>query len=252
MRIKPFILFLLIVIMVLPFVVLPFISIVTGYRFPQLWPNDFTFSHWVSLFEQRTDLTDSIVVSLLLSITVALTVTVLGFFTSRHIAYHPHKNRWLLMAYFPFILSPVVFGVLLLYYFINFNLNGQLLGVLIAQILLIYPFTIILFTNFWDERLKAYEDLVTTLGGNVRQTFYKVLLPISKNIILLCLFQTFLLSWFEYGLTSIIGLGKVETLTIKVFYFVGEANIYLAALAACLLILPPIFMLYINKKWVLR
>lgn len=252
MRIKPIILFLLSTILVLPFVVLPFLSLVKGYRFPQLWPDDFTITHWLSLFAQRSDLGRSVGLSALLSFSVALVVTSLGFFTSRHIAYSPFKNRWLSMAYFPFILSPVVYGALLLYYFINFNLNGQLLGVIISQVLLIYPFTVILFTNFWDHRLKAFEELSVTLGGTQWQTFYKVLLPLAKKIILLCFFQSFLLSWFEYGLTSIIGLGKVETLTIKVFYFIGEANIYLAALASCLLILPPVLMLYFNKKWVLR
>ncbi len=252
MRIKPILLFLLIILLVLPFVVLPFLSLVKGYRFPQIWPEEFTLTHWGSLFQQRFGLGKSLGLSALLSLSVAVLVTLLGFFTSRHVAYSPYKNRWLLMAYFPFILSPVVYGAFLLYYFIHFNLNGQLLGVIMAQVLLIYPFTIILFTNFWDHRLKAFEELSITLGGTSWQTFYKVLLPIAKKIMLLCLFQSFLLSWFEYGLTSIIGMGKVQTLTINVFYFVGEANIYFAALAACLLILPPVFILYFNKKWVLR
>jgi putative spermidine/putrescine transport system permease protein len=64
----------------------------------------------------------------------------------------------------------------------------------------------------------------------------------------LCFFQSFLVSWFEYGLTQFIGLGKVKTLTVMVFNFINEANLFYAALACVLLVLPPIVLLYMNKK----
>jgi putative spermidine/putrescine transport system permease protein len=75
-------------------------------------------------------------------------------------------------------------------------------------------------------------------------------LPLSKNAITLCFFQVFLVSWFEYGLTNLIGSGKVRTLTVSVFNFVTEANIFYAALSCCLLILPPMLLLYINKRFI--
>jgi putative spermidine/putrescine transport system permease protein len=57
-----------------------------------------------------------------------------------------------------------------------------------------------------------------------------------------------LISWFEFGFTNFIGVGKVQTLTIKVYQFVLEANPYLAALASCLLLFPPILLLWRKKK----
>ncbi len=105
----------------------------------------------------------------------------------------------------------------------------------------------LLFVDYWDARLKALEDLVFTLGGSSSQAYLKVILPVSKNILLLCLFQTFLTSWFDYGLTSVIGVGKIQTLTIKVFQFVGEANPNYAAVSSCLLIVPPMLLLFANK-----
>ncbi|MFT6971628.1 MAG: putative spermidine/putrescine transport system permease protein [Roseivirga sp.] len=250
-RFKPFI-SLLILALALPFFLLPLLSLVTQYRFPQLWPEQFTTQHWVDLFGLQSGLSESAITSTILALSVAAFVTVLGFITSRHVAYHPKKEKLLLLAYLPFILSPVIFGAFLLYYFIAIGLAGKLIGVVIAQVILLYPFSVILFSSFWDQRLKSFEDLTATLGGSQYQTFTRVLLPVSKNIILLCFFQTFLLSWFEYGLTSVIGIGKVETLTMEVFFYVGEANVYFAALASCLLILPPVLLLYINKRFVFR
>jgi putative spermidine/putrescine transport system permease protein len=84
------------------------------------------------------------------------------------------------------------------------------------------------------------------------QTFGKVLLPLAKGMLIICFFQTFLLSWFEYGLTSIIGLGKIQTLTIKVFMYIKEANYFYGALSSCLLVLPPVILLYLNKKYIFK
>jgi len=53
-------------------------------------------------------------------------------------------------------------------------------------------------------------------------------------MLLLCFFQTFLLSWFQYGLTMLVGGGQVKTLPLKVYDFVWEANVFYAALASCL------------------
>lgn len=98
--------------------------------------------------------------------------------------------------------------------------------------------------------MRSMEQLVATLGGNTWQTYIKVLLPVAKGALLVCFFQTFLISWFEYGLTTIIGVGKVQTLTVKVFQYISEANIFYAALASCLLVAPPIVLLWINKRFV--
>ncbi len=69
-------------------------------------------------------------------------------------------------------------------------------------------------------------------------------------MLLICFFQTFLISWFQYGLTLLIGAGKVQTLPIKVYDYVNEANIFYAAMASCLLILPPAALLWVNKRFV--
>jgi putative spermidine/putrescine transport system permease protein len=48
----------------------------------------------------------------------------------------------------------------------------------------------------------------------------------------------------------LIGVGKVQTLTVRVFEYVNEANSYLAALSGVLLFVPPLLLLYVNKRFV--
>lgn len=181
---------------------------------------------------------------------MAAIVTLASFITSKHIAFSRWREQWLLLAYAPYVFAPVILGACLQFFFLKFGLSGNIYGVLLAQLFITYPFGIILFSGFWNQQMRAMEQLVATLGGNTLQTYIKVLLPIAKGALLICFFQTFLISWFEYGLTVIIGVGKVQTLTVKVFQYVNEANIFYAALASCLLVVPPIILLWLNRKFI--
>jgi putative spermidine/putrescine transport system permease protein len=226
------------------------LSLASQWQFPEILPRHLSFANWLGMFSTQKELLRSFILSLTVAVTVAFSVTALGFVTCRFIAYHRHRRYLLLLAYFPFILSPVIYAAFIYFYFVKFGLTGNLGGVILGQLIVAYPFSVILFGGYWNERLKALEDLVATLGGNARQTFLRVLVPISKGMLLVCFFQTFLISWFEYGLTSLIGVGKIQTLTIKVYQYLSEANIYYAALSSCFLMLPPALLLWVNKKFV--
>jgi putative spermidine/putrescine transport system permease protein len=139
-----------------------------------------------------------------------------------------------------------------MYLFLTMDLAGSIPGVILAHVMFAYGFSIIFFNAFWNARLKAMEDLVYTLGGTSAEAYRKVLLPVSTETLLICFFQTFLISWFQYGLTLLVGAGKVQTLPLKVFDFVNEANMYYAALASCLIVVPPLVLLWANKRFVFR
>lgn len=233
-----------------PFAYLLVLSLATSWRFPEIFPRHLSFTNWQGLFAGQKNLLRSFALSIGVSTAVAFSVTAAGFITSKHIAYHRHRGHLLLLAYFPFILSPVIYAAFIYFYFVTFGLTGNAGGVILGQILIAYPFSVILFSGYWNAPLKALEDLVATLGGNALQTYLKVLVPMAKGMLLVCFFQTFLISWFEYGLTSLIGVGKIQTLTLKAFQYLNEANVYYAAVSGCLLLAPPTFLLWINKRFI--
>lgn len=247
---KSFVLSLLVILIFFPFVYMVLLSLAAEWRFPQLLPAYFGSRNWQQVLSSETGLLHSFLLSVLISFSVATVSTATGFVISRTVAYHRRKHLWTMLTYFPYILAPVVFAACLSYFFLKLGLFGSATGVILAQFMVAFPYALIFFSSFWDEKTSSLEDLVVTLGGNRRQTFFRVLLPIAKGLLLICFFQTFLISWFEYGLTSIIGVGKVQTLTIKVFLFIKESNFYYGALSCCLLIFPPVLLLYINKRYV--
>jgi len=247
---KPFFLTAFVILILFPFIYLGLLSFFTDWQFPNIIPGYFGLKNWEAIFSSSSGLLASFSQSVIISISVATSSTLLGFLISRSVAFHPKKKLLTLISYFPYILSPVVFAACLSFFFIKFNLFGKLTGVIIAQFMVTFPYALIFFSSFWGKKIRDMQDLVATLGGNSLQAFTKVLLPMAKGMLLVCFFQTFLISWFEYGLTSVIGVGKVQTLTIKVFLFIKEANFYYGALSCVLLIIPPVILLYINKRYV--
>ncbi|WP_138431017.1 ABC transporter permease [Fodinibius saliphilus] len=239
-------------IFIFPVAYLLLLSFAEIWLFPNTLPTSLTIDRWHALFTERNNLFSSLLLSLTVAITVATLATLSGFYTSKQIAYHRSRKLWMRLSYFPFVLAPVIYAAVLYYYFIELNLAGSLLGVIVGHLLIAFPYSVILLSGFWSNHTQKIEQLVQTLGGNRWQTYKDVFFPMAQGLLVVCFFQTFLISWFEYGLTTIIGVGKVQTLTLKVFQYINEANFYNAALASSLLVLPPVILLYFNKKYLFQ
>lgn len=233
-----------------PFFFLLMLSAGRRWPYPALAPQEWTLDNWLSITVVQGGLGESLLLSLALSLSIATAATLGSFWVSKQAAYHRWRRRWLVLAYLPYIFAPVILAACLQYFFIRSGLSGRVGGVALAQLFITFPYGLIFFASFWTERMLALEQLIATLGGNSWQAYTRVLLPVAKGALLTCFFQLFLISWFEYGLTTLIGVGKVQTLTLKVFQYVNEANIFFAALASCLLAAPPIVLLWVNKRYV--
>ena len=59
-------------------------------------------------------------------------------------------------------------------------------------------------------------------------------------MIIVCFVQAALFSWLDYGLVSVIGGGRVRTMTVMLFGFLREANVNQAAQSAIVLLLPTV------------
>ncbi|AKD05153.1 hypothetical protein POKO110462_14260 [Pontibacter korlensis] len=236
----------------LPFLFFGLLSVGQAWFYPSILPQRITLSNWQELLVGQSELQVGLLLSLILGLGVAALATLAGFIISKEIAQAKYRNRWLLLAYWPFVLSPVVLAILVQRFFLLTGMSGEIIGVLLGQLILAFPFAVIFFQSFWSQEVLQLEQQSQTLGASAVYTLQNVLLPLATPMLLICFFQTFLISWFEYGLTQFIGLGKVKTLTILVFKYVNEANIFHAALASLLIMLPPALLLWLNKKFVFR
>lgn len=232
----------------LPVAYLALLSMAGDWAFPKLWPSDFTLETWRRAFGHDENLLGSLVVSTVIALVVATLATTAGIFASRLFAYHRHRGWWVLAAHAPFALSPVILGTCLLFIFIKLGLVGTIAGVVGGQFLFGYGYAVILLIGFWNPRLLALEDLARTLGATRGQVFHRVLLPLARPLLVVCFFQTFLISWFDYGLAAVLGAGKVPVLTLRVYEYLGSGNVRLAAACALVLIGPPLVLLLFNRR----
>lgn len=234
---------------ILPPLVLIYFSFTSHWPLPYILPQNFDPSHWVGVWLGNNGLLNATLLSASIALPVAFFSTILGFITARTLNSSRYKEGLLFWALLPFAMSPVILSLCLLYLFLALNLVGSIGGVFLAQMISSFAYAVIFFTAFWSVRARALEELVYTLGGTTWQAFKGVLIPASIGPLAFCFFQTFLLSWFQYGLPLVIGAGKVQTLPVKVFAYLGEASPHYASMAGVLLILPPVLLLWFNRKY---
>lgn len=220
------------------------LAIASEWPFPQLLPGGIYSTNRFFKFLDST-LLKSIYQSLLLSLTLATLATSTGFFASRYAA------RFSQLALLPFLIAPIILMASLRHFFITIGLNNTWGGVLIGQFFLAYPFAFIFLLPFWSQ--KWHELMITTqeLGATLVQTFTKIIGPIGRPVLTLCFFHTFLISWFDYGTALIIGAGQVKTLTLLIYQYIQEANIFLAARASIIIGFPAFILLIINRQYII-
>lgn len=229
-----------------------YLSIVSAWTFPDLWDAHFTLEYWQKLFQRESDLLGSLLLSIFISSVISIAASTFGFLISRELMFNQKKQRLIQLAFYPYLIAPVVLGAMMQFYFVRWNLAGTLMGVLLAQALFIFPYSVLLMSTFWTDRIRQIAFQASSLGASDWMVNKTILIPMARPWLLLSLVQCFLISWFEYGITQLIGVGKIETLTIKAMFYIKEASPHQAALAACLSVLPVIIILFINQQLIFK
>lgn len=227
-----------------------YLSAIHQWSFPKLWGHSlFTFQHWKHIFGSEHQILEALQVSLVLGFFQMSITNIAGFLTSKFIMFHSKASILLSFSYYPFLITPLIFSFLLLYFFMQFNIAGSLFGVALVQFLLFYPFSVLLHASFWSKELKQLLFQATTLGATSYQVLIRLLLPMARPQLILGALICFLLSWFEYAVVHTIGMAKINTLTINTMIYFKEANPHLGAISALFLLLPYLFIiLYFPKK----
>lgn len=113
MRIVKLGLFLVFAIFLLNIGTLVLLSLGSGWSYPRLLPDQVDGVPWMNLFQSRSGILRSSLVSLGISSIVASVSTILGLWTGVGLR-RARSKVWLYIAYLPFVLSPVTVGLCLL------------------------------------------------------------------------------------------------------------------------------------------
>jgi putative spermidine/putrescine transport system permease protein len=222
-----------------PYVLLGMMSLGSGWTFPRWLPDQIDGRPWGRLLTERDGLLIAVMTSLLLSGAVGVVATGCGWWIGRAVR-RSRAAVWRYLLYLPFVTSPVVMGATLFDLLVRGRLAGSWIGVALVQILFATSFAAIFFCESWTAKGDRLEQLVRTLGGNECAVWRHAIWPRTRGLLIVCFLQTALYSWVDYGLVAIVGGGQIQTITMRLFAYLREANVNQAAMAAIVLVTPAI------------
>lgn len=225
--------------MLAPQLFLLLLSLGTGWSYPGLLPDRLDGGPW-QLLSAFSGLLRAALTGAALSLAAAVLSTLFGLLISRALRSSTGLKRRLSEALLllPFVVSPIVAGVCLFDLAARVGLAGSFTGVLCGHVFFGTATAVAVLSQAWSDQATRQELLVRSLGGGTLAVWRHAVWPHAQGPLLVCMLQTALLSWMDYGIVLQIGGGRVQTLTLRLFALIRESSVNQAALAALLLLLP--------------
>ncbi|MCK4786821.1 MAG: carbohydrate ABC transporter permease [Desulfobacteraceae bacterium] len=165
------------------------------------------------------------------------------------------KNVYI-MGIFSTQMFPVILIVIPIYNIIfGLGLLDKTVGVVLGQIILALPFSLWMLKGYFDNLPVDIEDSARIDGCNLFQTIYKIVLPISAPGILVVAFFSFVVSWGDYLIVSIIAQSQRTATLPLVLQRLGSALTMRwdqVAAATVLTIVPTIILFSFVQKWLVE
>lgn len=149
----------------------------------------------------------------------------------------------LILSMFPSFLSMTAIYTL----FLTLGLVGKPISLIIVYSAGAIPYNTWLVKGYLDGIPKEIDEAAYIDGCRKFQSFFKMILPLSKPIITYCAVSQFMLPWMDYILPNILLSGeKTRTLAVGLFKMIdGKENSYFTTFAAgAVLIAVPITILF--------
>jgi putative spermidine/putrescine transport system permease protein len=192
--------------------------------------------------------------SLVIALVVTLVSIIIGIPAGRAFGLHQFKGK----TFFQFlILAPslipgltVTMGIHIV--FIRNGLADTVLGVMLVHLLKTIPYMVISLTAVFANYEPEFEEQARILGAGYFRTFFIVTIPaIMPGIITGGLFA-FIISWSEYIMSVLIGGGRVITLPLLLFSYVGSGDNMITGALCIVFLIPTIIILIFSSKYLTK
>ncbi|MDE0920861.1 MAG: ABC transporter permease [Arenicellales bacterium] len=204
-----------------------FLPIITSFvfsfnsdRFPSLPLGHFT-THWYRTIFSDSDVWDAFGVSAIVSASVAVLSTFIGFCT----AYTDYrfnfrgKSIYLALALLPPTIPLVIMGLAMLALLSRINMSGEIYSIIVSHVVLCSPFAMAVIRMRLSQIDPDLESAAWNLGASEWRAMHQVILPFCAPAIVsaFCLtaavsFDEFAVSWFVSGLNKTVPVMILEIL----------------------------------------
>jgi len=178
-----------------------FKSNMEAYRFPPTFmPQAPSLSSYFNLFVKNSDFfiyyKNNFIVAGAASVATTLLAICSGYAMSR---FHFKWNRWIVAALLASQMFPVISRMISLYGIMGkIHLINTHIGLILALMAGMLPFTAMLMSSFFDSVPRAIEEAAYIDGAGRLQILWKIVAPLVKPGMLAVIIYAFLLTWDDY------------------------------------------------------
>ena len=181
----------------------------TNYFFPK----EYTFDNYIKLFTEKTPFNfmqwygNTLIVSIVVTIfqTIIVLMTSYALSRLRFKLRKPLMNLILILGMFPGFMSMTAVYFVLKQLSLTKNLAGLVLVYVASSAMQYY-----ICKGFFDTIPKSLDEAARIDGANRHKVFIKIILPLSKPIIIYTILTAFIAPWGEYMFASLLMLGDVD------------------------------------------
>jgi putative spermidine/putrescine transport system permease protein len=193
---------------------------------PHLAPQAYTLRGWNRLFFGHYDVWRVTAHSVALSLVVGALSTVIATMTARALRLYRLPGGRLIegLSMLPVIVPVTVFGMGGHMLFIRLGLNNTVTAVAICHLIIALPFAVRVMLEATNSSSFRFEEQARVLGASPFSAFLHGGLPIIAPGMASALAVSFLFSYTQYFLTSLMGGGKVKTLSVVVMPLIERSD----------------------------
>ena len=223
----------------------------TGWFPPDVVPQSLSGANWQALFAVP-ELSHAFAMSFSIAALVTLLSLVLGLPSAYAIARRSLRHRRLieLIVLMPLMMPSIVLATGLGAVFMRIHLAQTVLGVALAQAIVIMPFTIRVLTATLAGIPQDVLDAARNLGASPTRVAWKVLLPLATPGLFAAALLAFIASLEEFILSFVVGMPAVQTLPMLLWAYLGGRSVIqtYAAVVALTLLAPTLIILFLAER----
>ena len=223
----------------------------TGWFAPDLVPPSLSTHYWQATLQDPSIL-EVFLLSLLIGVLVTVLSSLLALPTAYALARIPFRAKRLIEIFIlaPLIVPGIIIAIGLGTLFLRFGLAYSVLGVVLVQTVGTLPLMIRILTATLEGIPEDVLRAARTLGAGLWQLGWHVIVPLARPGFLAGGLLTFISSFEEFDKTFIVGSPFVQTLTTKLWSFLGGQLIIFpsAAVVTFALMVPTLIIFFLADR----
>lgn len=242
--------YILLLCILLPFLVMMVWSVTRSWRWPDLFPTEFTLRGFFYAVHPTTRAFRILLTSILLSLVVTFLTLLISIPAARALAFYDFKGKSLVKV---LILLPIIVPMLSVAMgihltFARLGLANTHLGVVLIQVVPGIPYGVKILLNLFELQGDKVETQARVLGASTLQTFRHVTLPMITPGLIIAGSMIYIISFSQYFITFLIGGGRVVTYAMFLFPFVQSGDRTMASALSIIFVLSIGLVLFLSEK----